>query len=370
MTIWQYVGDTAPSISDTLREVKSDGSTGPLDLSALVGVNFRMRSLFGSAALIDSPAVIVGSAVNGQVRFDWTLADVTTVIDSRPGPFQGWWQLDYGSGVTLGTNEFPIFFLDHAPMRAVGPCTDWCGTQDVVACFPETTGGGGCLISAVQMASEVLYELSGRQFPGWCQSVIRPCQNSGCFGGPLGQQFLDRGHVVWSGSGWRGYQDEPCACGQWIQKVLLPGVAQEVVEVLIGGQTVDPSSYRLDPDSQLIRTDGNAWPICQNMALAGDQPGTFQITYAHGYQPPEVGKRAAAQLAREFWLACSGQACSLPSGVVEIVRQGIRITRAASLFKDGATGLAMVDTFIAAYGNKPSGFVMSPDTFPTDRRTA
>lgn len=370
MTIFMFVGNTAPSVSAPIEQVNSVGDLVPVDLTG-VSVSFQMRSLFGNALIIDAPAVIVGAPTLGDVRYDWTLADTTTAIGSHPGPYVGWWHLDYGAGVVLDTNEFAIQFLSHATRRQVGPCTDWCSTQDVIACYPDV-GDDSCLVSATRMASEVLFEMSGRQFPGWCQSIIRPCGNAGCWGagGPLGQQFLDRGHVVWDGWGWRGENDEPCACGSWLQKVILPGIAQEVIEVLINGATIPPSSYRLDPDNTLIRTDGGAWPICQNMAAAGNANGTFQVTYSHGYAPPEVGRRAAVQIAHEFWLACSGQACKLPSGVVQIVRQGITITRAASLFKDGATGLAMVDAFLTAYPQMPTVLVMSPDTMPTDRRTA
>lgn len=367
MTIYVFVGNTAPAVTDTLKEVKSDGSIGPIDLTTLTSIRFRMRSQFSDVALVDAVAAIV-DAPGGKVRYDWHLADTTTAIDSSPGPFKAWWHLDFG-GTLIDTPEFDVQFLDHSPRRQTGPCTDWCSTQDVVACFPDVAHGS-CLTSSVTMASEVLYELSGRVFTGWCQSIIRPCQNSGCWGGPLGQQFLSRGHIVWSDTGWRGYDDEPCACGSWLQKITLPGIAQSIVEVLIGGVVLAPTSYRLDPDNVLLRTDGGAWPICQNMAAAGDQPGAFQITYTHGYAPNEIARRAAAQLSREFYLACQGQACALPSGVVEIVRQGIRITRAANLFQNGATGLAMVDSFLAAFHDCEPTYVFSPDTYPTSRRTA
>lgn len=369
MTIYVYVGDTAPDVTDTLREVKSNGSVGPIDLTSAT-VRFRMRSQFGSTVLIDNAAAIVGSPLLGQVRYDWLLADTTTAIDSSPGPYQAWWVLNYGGGTVISTPEFDVMMMGHGVRREMGgPCTDWCSTQDVIACFSDVDTGA-CLTSAVSMASEVLYELSGRQFSGWCQSTIRPCSDGGCWGaGPLGQQFLDRGHIVWD-TGWRSDYSDPCSCGGWIQKVKLPGVAQAIVQVLINGSIVPASSYRLDPNNELIRTDGGAWPICQNMMAAPDQPGTFQITYQHGYAPNEIARRAAAQLAREFYLACSGQACSLPTGVVEMSRQGIRVTQAASLFRDGATGLAMVDSFLAAFKTMHPTYVFSPDTYPTSRRTA
>jgi hypothetical protein len=367
VTIFMYVGNTAPSITDTLMEVKSNGSVGPRDLNGAI-VRFRMRSLFGSDLLIDSPVVIVHPpGTDGMIRYDWTLGNTTTAIDSSPGPYQGWWHLDYG-GTTLDYAEFPIVFLDHNPRREVGPCTDWTSTQDVFACYTDVVAGS-CLTWAVTAATEVLYELTGRQYPGYCQSVIRPCSNLGCWG-PGGVQYLNRGHVIWSGHGWQDENGDPCMCGAWLQKIILPGVAQHVVEVLISGQALPASSYRLDPNNELLRTDGGAWPICQNLAANGDQPGTFQVTYSHGYTPPEIGRRAAAQLAHEFYLACNGQACGLPSGVVELTRQGVRVTRMLNLFEAGNTGLALVDSFLAAFKTCCPTYVLSPDTYPTSRRTA
>lgn len=362
MTIVVYVGNTAPTVVGTLQEVKPNGSVGPVDLSAAT-VNFRMRSQFGSALLIDALAFIVNPGA-GSVQYSWALADTTTAIDSSPGPYKAWWHLDYGGGVEVDAPEFDVLFLDHSSRRAVGPCTDWCSTQDVVACYSDVETGA-CLTSSVRMASEVLYEMSGRTFPGWCQATIRPCSDWGPCGG---YQVLDRGHIVeWGGESWRGQDAPGCSCG-FLQSVTLPGVAQGVVRVTIDGDVLDPDAYRLDPDNTLVRVDGDGWPVCQNMNAASTEAGTFEVVYAHGYSPPEVGRRAAVQLAHEFWLACSGRACKLPVGVTQIVRQGLTITRAASLFKDGATGLAMTDSFLAAY-QADNVIVLSPETMTGERRT-
>jgi hypothetical protein len=194
-TIYIYVGNNAPSVQDTLKEIKSDGSVGPIPLAGLTSIRFRMRSQFGSSVLIDSAGVVV-DAPNGKVRYDWSVADTTTAINSSPGPYKACWHLDF-AGTLIDTPEFDVMVLSHATRREVGPCSDWCSSQDVVGCYPDVPVDA-CLSSAVSMASEVLYELSGRVFSGWCQSIIRPCQNMGCWGGgPLGQQFLSRGHVVW-----------------------------------------------------------------------------------------------------------------------------------------------------------------------------
>lgn len=364
MTVWQYVGNTAPSVPDTLTQTLN-GVTTPINLAG-GSVTFNLRSLFGSAVLVSAPAVIVVAA-SGTIRYDWTLADVTTAIGSSPGPYRAWWSGTVG-GQSFRMPEFPVEFLPlvDSPTRAVGPCTDWCSTQDVIGCYPGDTEGGLCLSSAVTMASEVLYEMSGHQFTGWCQSTIRPCSRFGCFPWP---QILSRGHIVWGDRGWYGDSGEPCQCGGWLSQVELPGIAQNVVSVVINGDTLSPTAYRLDPNDLLVRIDGGAWPICQNLAAADDGPGAFSVTYAHGYQPPEAGRRAAAQLAHEFWLACAGQPCSLPTGTVEVTRQGITIKRNSDLWSSGSTGLALVDSFLAAYNSKPGLIVMSPEVTPTSRRT-
>ena len=72
--------------------------------------------------------------------------------------------------------------------------------------------------------------------------------------------------------------------------------------------------------------------------------------------------------------ACKGGACRLPSRVVQVVRQGVTIQRAtplASYLVAGATGLELVDAFIAGYGGlrrRPA--VWSPDVQPFARREA
>ncbi len=363
MTIVLYIGNTGPTVTATLREVKSDGSIGPIDLTA-PDVYFQMRSQFGSALLVDALATVVDDPLDGHVRYDWTLADTTTAIDSSPGPYKAWWHIDYGTGTIIDTPEFDVQFLDHSARRSTGPCTDWCTTQDVSACFADVAFGA-CLTSSVRMASEVLYELSGHQFAGWCQSTIRPC-GGGCF--PGGTQILSRGHIVWTGFDWQS-DGESCQCGGWLSQVQLPGVAQSVTRVLVNGDLVDPDAYRLDPNNQLVRLDGGAWPECQNMAAADDAEGAFSVTYSHGYEAPELGRRAAAELAHEFWLVCNGSACSLPTGVVELTRQGITVKRNADLWANGATGLPAVDSFVSAFGQKPGFLVMSPEVTSTSRRT-
>ncbi len=139
----------------------------------------------------------------------------------------------------------------------------------------------------------------------------------------------------------------------------------EIVEVLIGGEVVDPATYRLDGWRRLVRLDDPGppvvrrfWPSCQNLALNSDQPGTFEVTYKSGVQPPQIGRDAAAELACQLWQQCAGSDCVLPGGVTKVTRQGVEIDKVAlgSWFEPGvSTGMVTVDSFLAAYWKKGGG---------------
>lgn len=76
-----------------------------VDLSAAVGVTFRMRSDLGprTPAKTESAAVIVDAA-NGAVQYEWAAADTDT-----PGLFYAEWTVDWGSDVD---ETFPTLGVD------------------------------------------------------------------------------------------------------------------------------------------------------------------------------------------------------------------------------------------------------------------
>ena len=154
--------------------------------------------------------------------------------------------------------------------------------------------------------------------------------------------------------------------------MLLPGYpVTEIQEVKIGGVVQDPSTYRLDEYQWLTRMRDPAepniplfWPSCQVLDLNDTEPGTFSVTYKSGIAPPLAGKQAAAALACEL---LPGADCKLPSGAVRIVRQGLTIDRLqplAQMLISGATGIPLIDVFIAAYN--PSGLRRRPAIWSPD----
>lgn len=246
-----------------------------------------------------------------------------------------------------------------------GPCTPWITGDDVADCCNVETTSGALFDQVAQDASDLLFEISGRLYAGECgPRTVRPACDS-CF---CGYQVLSRGYVI--GPWDYGYPLMLCdscliACSPSLIK--LAGVpVREVTEVLIDGDVVDPTTYRVFNDRYLQRLDNGHWPTSQNLTLADTEDGTFSITYTYGADPPALGVAAAASIACEMFKACDNAtsgACVLPTGVTRITRQGITIDRLAFTswgFREGrwATGLPLVDAFLATVN--PAGLQRRP----------
>jgi hypothetical protein len=118
------------------------------------------------------------------------------------------------------------------------------------------------------------------------------------------------------------------------------------------------------PDADGVR---KGWPCCQDLALPATEPGTFEVAFFYGQEPPKAGKHAAAVLACELALACDGSdECRLPKRLQSITRQGVTavVLDAFDFLNRRRTGLIEVDSFLAAYN--PHGLtrrasVINPD---------
>lgn len=223
------------------------------------------------------------------------------------------------------------------------------------------------------IASDLLWNWTGRVF-GTCEVSVRPCQ-SGCADsgwstywgrGPLWDPgFPSHGTGPHGGASWypvlvsgRWYNVTcgcagVCTCAVTGPTVLsLPGPIQSVTEVWIDGVVLPPTSYRVQNKRYLIRTDGEAWPQCQNMlADPTTDKDTFEVTYVKGLPVPIGGQVAAGRLACELALAACGSAeCALPERVTTITRQGVTVGFADTYedLKAGGTGIYSIDTWVAS----------------------
>lgn len=289
-----------------------------------------------------------------------------------------------GAVEAIGTGAFTVVETGAGTPAAAssaaaswGPCAPWITGDDVLDACGEsglTDAQAYKLETAAALGSDLMFNLSGRQYAGICEKTVRPCRSGcGCFGQSVavGLGPYDWGGTLGGQLWWQNECGDQCGCGI-VSSVRLAGYVREIVEVKIGGTVVDPATYRLDGNRDLVSL-GAPWPACQQMDLAAGAPGTFAIRYRYGIEPPELGRQAAAQIGCELWKALNQRACALPAGATRVVRQGITIEKTASfasLFSTGATGLPLVDLFLTAAN--PSGarqppLVYSPDVTPYPR---
>lgn len=301
-----------------------------------------------------------------------------------------------GTGAVEAASEDMFDVLESGVLSPVdsgvatpGPCASWINGDDVAYAGPPLDGIGSdtwLLDDVAYDASYVLYELSGRQFPGVCTRTVRPNSDKcSCWAfspslgmGPWAWAWTAGGS--WGGWGWRNECGDLGGCNP-LQIVRLAGYpVREILSVKIDGTVLpllDDNSnpnYRLDGRRNLVRMANPVptfsqrfWPGCQQLDLDDTQSGTFSVTYTWGADVPHLGRVAASILARELWNLSNGGACALPSRVTEIVRQGITMKRTeafADMFRLGATGIQEVDLFISMVNPikmKRRPAVFSPD---------
>jgi hypothetical protein len=241
------------------------------------------------------------------------------------------------------------------------PCTPWIEAEDVAECCGIDLGSDNmaAVTAAADSASAILFQLSGSRYTGTCERIVRPVGSDFCWAPRLHRLDTHR-----------------------LSQVKLAGYVTAIVEVLIDGDIINPDGYRIDDHRYLTRmadANGNPqrWPPSPRLDLPPTEPGTFQVTYEHGLQPPGPGLEAASVLACELYKACPAPGdgnlgeCKLPSGARRIVRQGVTIelvSALAGMLARGATGLTAVDSFIATFGVQGrKAAIWSPDIRPFAR---
>ena len=228
-----------------------------------------------------------------------------------------------------------------------GPCTLWTTAEDVAACC-SVTAAESAFEYAAEVASSILYHLTGRRWSGRCRAVVRP-------------QDLrpDCSPYRWKGSRW------PAGCRR-VDVITLAGYpVREVEEVTIDGDALDPSEYGLWQGRHLVRlTFGEGWPSCQYLDRPSGE-GTFFVTYIYGADPPLAAQHAARALACQVARACAGEACDLPANLSRLVRQGTTVEVDAARALSGPLGVPEVDALLASIPprrRRPS--IHSPDVPP------
>lgn len=234
-------------------------------------------------------------------------------------------------------------------------CSGWSGYDPAIQNYAD------------RVASRVIWSATGRQF-GLCTVTVRPCWAPV---EPLYQAFPvgAYGEGFWSLQGTLGggvvvtaLGGCSCAsvCGCRPPQIALPGPVDSVTQVVIDGVVLDPSAYRVDSGSYLVRQDGNAWPLGQNLAAVLGTSGTWAVTYQQGVAVPASLLDAAGLYACEVAKARTGGSCQLPNRVRSVTRAGVEINyvNEDDYLAKGRTGYDAVDSIIYSYN--PYGLTQRP----------
>lgn len=224
-------------------------------------------------------------------------------------------------------------------------CSPWATEADLCSPCDDYANVGVLAGDMLQAASDVLFELSGRQFPGTCEATIRPVARCAHLERMVSLPSPRRSAAI------------GCGCSSYLFAMPDYPVAA-VSEVKVDGVVVDPALYRIDDNRTLVRladADGTnpGWPATQRLDLPTTAVGTWSITHTWGREPGPMGVVAAAVLACELALSCDPEMaseCRLPKKVTSVTREGVSIVLSPSDFldKDGKTGLYEVDLFLRA----------------------
>lgn len=237
--------------------------------------------------------------------------------------------------------------------------------------------------AARSLAVQTLRLLTAYQVGG-CPVTLRPCR-AGC---------ADTTWAAWpvagSGSTWKpasvagtwlnvscGHSVGSCGC-QSLDAIPLDPPVGRIDAVWLDGIELSPTDY-VTVGNRLYRTDGDRWPLSQDIAAPLTQPGTFGVVYLNAWQVLGDGALAAGVLSLEYARALApadagGAACRLPTNVTQVTRAGVtqalNAEKAATGWPTGLTGIREVDVFVSRYNPhalKVAPAVWSPD-LPYARR--
>jgi hypothetical protein len=257
----------------------------------------------------------------------------------------------------------------------------WCSEADIPT--GRITDSNGDVFADVQIgfaicaATDLLYVLSGRQWRSG-HTVMRPCAMARAIA--VGSMVYPWGSMSGFGSAWGfpggwmwsagfGFGGLGFTQGSDATEVVLQGPVTNIEEVLLNGQTLDPSTdYHLSGRQRLTLNSGLGWPWQQDPQEDPTQPGTAQVIYDWGSSPPEIGRMACVELTIELILGLSGQdACKLPSRVVSIASQGVTVSLGDALnyILQDLTALPICDMFLQGYNpgkRRRRAVIVGPNT--------
>lgn len=227
-------------------------------------------------------------------------------------------------------------------MSRVSPCVEWAVEGDIPETCDTTAIAPATMTAALTLASDVMFNLTRRRWPGLCTDTFRPFSNQCCY-----------------------VQHDPNDWAVYHGAVKLPAIdVRAISSVKLDGAVVDPTWYRLRKNYLMPRrlADGTiplVLPCWQDLYADDTADNTFEITYTHGADPPDAGVTVCALLAYEFALAwtpaCAGS-CRLPQRVTTVTRAGttFAILDPLTVFEKGMVGIPDIDVWIQSVNHGES----------------
>ena len=250
-----------------------------------------------------------------------------------------------------------------------GPC-DLVATGECCPGWDSATPEQQARASALE--AQFIYFASGQQY-GQCPTTVRPCGDDcneySTYWGP--SEASSWTPMLTAQGTWINCRSGSCSCNPCncchICAINLEWPATGIEEVKIDGLVVDESEYFIYDDRKLVRREG-CFPKCQNLQADSDAPGTFEVTYLHGFPLDVAGQAVLDTLACEFLKACLGVACGLPTRWRSISREGISIDQIDNFetLSQGRVGIFEVDQWLATVN--PSGSMYKPYIPKMDNR--
>lgn len=365
-----------------MPEIVEQGSTAGLDLLTeqfngtavdFTDVKVSIIDATGDTVVtLDTPTHIS----TGHYTYDYVVA-----ADAELGAWVARWFGTFDGDELSVDDGFTVVRVGAlAPAVAGGQtCQPWATHEDAIGACADYLVDPDELDVWMQVATDVLWNLTGRRWSGICSDTVRPNAQWRRVAGPR-MWWAGRG----SGPGMWGW----CSCHRGretgcstVPEIRLPNspVVPDSVVVRIDGDLMPPESYRVDDGRFLVRLDGDGWPCCQDMrANPETDDHTFQIVYSFDRRPPIGGVRACAMYGCQLFSAANpelGGPCVLPTNVVQVVRQGVttRFVDPSSLAKDALTGLPFADAWVRSIltGNqRRKATAMVPGLTRSVRRTS
>lgn len=226
-----------------------------------------------------------------------------------------------------------------------GPCAPWCTVEDFrggdPGCAPwndATLYPPDIVEGAIVAASEGMFQLGGRRWPGVCSDTVLPER---CIVAPPG-----RVHT-------RGWS---CSGGRIVELGSYPVVG--ITEVKVDGVVLASSAYEVLDWRYLHRIDGDPWPCCNTRPRVGE-PWRLEVTFTFGETPPALGQLATVALSRELAKgACTGDDCALDRRATQVAREGVTVTFPGlvdTLVASAGKGIGIGEVDLFMFAHNPTG---------------